>query len=238
MDSGQADIELIERFIHGRLSPEEEDDFNHRLTHDREFARKLRLRQTFPEMMIDQGEAVPPQEVVLQHEILPEHEEKRNRPPLLPVVLITVALVLTGLVLYFVFHHPDDRVEPSAGVPVKNTATTVKPAPKPVVKPVVVPPVKPPSDLYGIELKSPVNDTIIYRHEAIEFRWKLQTDTFTNLYVFAESNQKLVWWRGIKSGISGNKVPPMTFQPGKYYWFVGTRKVQQTFHIVKEIAPQ
>ena len=56
MNTELEDIDLIERFLSGNLSHKEAMEIETRLEEDHEFARKLRLRKTFPSLFKAEGQ--------------------------------------------------------------------------------------------------------------------------------------------------------------------------------------
>lgn len=232
MDTDQADIDLIERYIQGQLSPAEVMHFEFRLDDDREFGRKFRLRKTFPELMHEEGYIEPAK---TSAGTSAQKTERGSFNFIKPRFLAWVAavVIMTGVVIFLINMKtifpgersatpgPNDRNDPRIISQVKQPSQVVYPA-------AAEPSVKKP-----IELEAPADGDTLNRIGDILFRWKLETDTFTNIYIFTEINDELVWWRGIKPGIREHKVPAIYFQPGRFYWYVGTRDVKRTF-IVNE----
>lgn len=227
METDQSDIDLIERYIHGKLTPAEVDVFEHRLGEDREFARKYRLRKTFPEMMREAIETEP-EKTGIEIPAFPVERHfsfhKKNRY-LFPGA---IGIIIIGTLFYFMVMRRGGDPEMMKQIPSdeakviqqeersESTAESIR-VDSTRRKPV--------------ELNSPDDGVTFSRKDEILFTWELETDTFTNLYVFSESGHKLFWWRGIKPGIRENRVPARNFVPGKFYWYVGSKEVKRTFII-------
>ena len=227
METNQEDVDLIERYIHGKLAPDDVWAFETRLGVDREFARKYRLRKTFPEMMHDANDPVP---VTTEKELPVLYGERLDADPKKSRYLFwgAIALILLGIVIYFLTIRPDQKSTffRHLSLQKSNADIQVKQSEKPALPKEVDSTVRKP-----VELNSPDDGVTITRKDQILFTWELETDTFTNLYVYSESNHKLVWWRGIKPGIRQNKVPAINFLAGKFYWYVGNKEVKRTFVI-------
>ena len=232
MDTNQADIDLIERYLNGKLTSSEVYNFENRLGEDREFARKCRLLKTFPEMKKEAGDIEPVKTEVksVTHKI-----ERKNSNPFKPVYFVwgSIAVLIIGISLFFMITKTNRPVE---------KPVTVNPVP--LHDTPSMPPVKQPEKIIEhkslesamgkpIELKAPTDGMTFNRKDEILFSWKLETDTFTNFYVFSEINDKLVWWRGIKPGIQEYKVVAKNFKPGRFYWYVGTKEVKRTFSVIE-----
>ncbi len=232
MDTNQADIDLIERYLNGKLSSSEVFNFENRLGEDREFARKCRLLKTFPEMMREPGNIEP---VKIEVKSNTDKSERKYSNPFKPIYLVwgATAVLIIGISIFFIVTKSNRPVE---------KPVTLKPVPSTVTQ--SIPQVKQPDKITEpkrfesttgkpIELKAPTDGMTFSRKDEILFSWKLETDTFTNFYVFSELNDKLVWWRGIKPGIRENKVAAMNFKPGRFYWYVGTKEVKRTFSVIE-----
>jgi len=231
MEPDLADIDLIERYIHGKLTAAEVYSFENRLGDDREFARKYRLRKTFPEMMNESGGTEPEIRGTEAPALKTERKYSNFKKPVYLAWGGVMAVILVGMLFFFIFtqtNSPNEKSIDQRSVPVneptsgsqarqvdkdsghKDTESTIK---KPV------------------ELAAPAEGMTFSRKDDILFAWKLETDTFTNLYIFSEIHDKLVLWKGIKPGIQENKVTAQNFLPGRYYWYVGNKEVRRFFII-------
>ncbi len=232
MDTNQADIDLIERYLNGKLSSSEVYNFENRLGEDREFARKCRLLKTFPEMKKEPGNIEP---VKIEVKSVAHNIERKYSNPFKPIYLVwgAIAVLIIGFSIFFMITKTDRPVE---------KPVTVKPVP--LNDTPSMPPVKQSEKIIEpkrfestkgkpIELKAPTDGMTFNRKDEILFSWKLETDTLTNFYVFSEINDKLVWWRGIKPGIRESKVAAKNFKPGRFYWYVGTKEVKRTFTVIE-----
>ena len=85
MDTNQADIDLIERYLNGKLTSSEVYNFENRLGEDREFARKCRLLKTFPEMMREAGDIEP---VKIEEKPYTHKVERKYSNPFKPIYLV------------------------------------------------------------------------------------------------------------------------------------------------------
>ena len=258
MSTGDTDIELIERFISDKLTQTELEDFETRLEEDHEFARKFRLRKTFPSLFKAEGQ----DEIAMSATATPAEKPKKKKAHSLKtryLVLGGTILLLAMALVYFLFFW---RVSPDREVAGRKIiVTTVEktkekgnnPAPVKVAEqaqiqvkvaeqaqiPVKVAEqaktlVKPAVNVRNsIILVSPPDNMTVKRGEEVVFTWRQATDSFTNFFIISEASNKLAWWRGIRPGIREIKVPAMNFKPGRFYWYVGTREVRRTI-IIKE----
>lgn len=231
MDTDQADVDLIEKYINGKLTPGEAYSFEFRLGEDREFARKYRLRKTFPEIMHEADDVEPVKTEVTVPAIKPEREQSGILKPGY-LLWLAIAVIIAGVFVFFVVIKPNRPVEKTGSmrtIPLTDSTSTppVKQSEKTAERTGMASAIKTP-----VELKKPIDGMIFNRKDEILFSWILETDTFTNFYIFSEINDKLVWWRGIKPGIRENKVAALNFLPGRFYWFVGTKEVKRTFTII------
>ena len=258
MNTEAEDIALIERYLAGKLTPAEVFNFEYRLADDREFARKFRLIKNFPELMKEAGAvatepsvaAVPLPEKAKDAVPLPEKaknavhlpEKAKDAVPFKAVYLLWGALIVisVSIIIFFIIIKTnrswgDEDAkgtlpvnEPSAmskeqttdTISGEQTAGTLSMEQKPGIK-----------KKEPIELKTPGDGMAFNRIGDILFRWEMETDTFTNLFIYEEAGDQLVWWRGIKPGIREHKVPAIYFPPGRFYWYVGTKEVKRTFII-------
>ena len=223
MNTDQADIDLIERHLSGQLSHAEVVDFEIRLGEDHEFARKFRLRKTFPSLFKAEG----PDEIAMAVEDAPQPRirkkrvrSKKTRSLLLGVII----LLLAGILSYFLFVKINQPLQPAAEplqshVPATPTARIPE---QPIARESELNVSKP------IVLEAPAEGMIFNRSEEMLFRWKMATDTFTNFYLISEANNKLAWWRGIRPGTRECIIPANKLFPGKFYWYVGTKEFSRT----------
>lgn len=248
MKSTLTDNELIEQFLLGRLTDKEVQRFKTRLEKDREFRRKYNLIRTFPEMMSEEGREELQKQ---QAEKLERETEKhstgyshRNRI----IVLAAVAFVIiTGMVLFLLLkgvrqkqenavvteNPPEETIAASpVAAPVKDTQAAVINKPEqPVAK--VIREDEPISPSGPVVLLTPDDGKVFRRNEPVHFSWKMETDSFTRFFIFSESREKPVLWRGIRPGVREYEVPGNYLYPGKFYWFVGNRAQKKTFIIAE-----
>lgn len=129
MITDQADIELIEKFISGKLNHDELVDFETRLEEDHEFARKFRLRKAFPSLFNAKGNDLIMQVIKKEDEKeeIPEIRAGEDNPrSFRPAYIIWPALILIMAValVWFFFLRPKPGVDMVAGqtkTPVKTT---------------------------------------------------------------------------------------------------------------------
>ena len=229
MSTDQADIDLIEQYLNGKLKGTGLRDFEFRLDDDRELARKLRLRKTFPSLFKAEGTDA----IVMSTAEVPEpaiKKGKRNFINARVIVWGAIIIVLAGAFSYFILIGQDQpllKAETRPHSPVKATPEVSK-AQLPVSRTRPEPAI---TVHQPVELDTPPDNKVFSRKEEILFRWKQETDSFTNFYIFSEDNRKLAWWRGIRPGIREYKVAARNFKPGKFYWYVGTKKNRRSIII-------
>jgi hypothetical protein len=248
-----ADIDLIERYLAGKLSPSEKMDFEFRLEDDRELARKLRMRQNFPSLFKAEGsDAI---EMELNQELTSGGAASAGRKALKWILPALLVMLIAGVTVYFIFAPEsisDTRKKPAPVVkersktppePRKQVATVLTPkdmirpgTPEPTVTPTVntvAPENKPVSSGKGpVELLTPANRTEVLRGQEIVFQWKMATDSFTNFYLYS-AGHKLAIWRGIPPGIRQIKLDAAKFKPGEFYWYIGNKNYRRTL-IIRE----
>ena len=239
MNTDTEDIALIERYLAGKLTPAEVFNFEYRLDDDREFARKFRLIKSFPGLMKEADAAATEPSVAAVP--IPEKVRDHN-VPFKAVYLLWGALIVisVSVLIFFIIiktnrSRGDEEVqgtlpvnEPSAISKGQTTNTISREQPADTISGEQ----KPESKMKKpVELKTPDDGMAFNRIGDILFRWELETDTFTNIYIYEEAGDQLIWWRGIKPGIREHKVPAIYFPPGRFYWYVGTKEVKRTFII-------
>ena len=230
MSQKKSDLERIESYLNGSMTPAEMREFEYALEDDRELARKFRLRQSFPSIFHAEGE----DEIIISITDTPEQNfgRKKRHSNTSYFVWIALFLVFAGLVIVFLFLTKNGNGKETREKDLTATDTsreiTIQQKPETRVQPEKIMPVSLP-----VELLSPADSMVVSRGEELIFRWKIQNDTFTNFYIISEPGHKLAWWRGIRPGISEYKVEARNFRPGKFYWYVGDKKVRRTL-IVKE----
>ncbi|MEI6885318.1 MAG: hypothetical protein WCO02_12570 [Bacteroidota bacterium] len=262
MDKEEQDINLIEKFLKGELTHNEAVDFETRVDEDHEFARKLRLRKTFPSLFNAQGHDA----IVMDVDAKPEEAEpvrKVRKPVSRRLLWLVVALVLLAaggfVAFYFILpltwssKHPAIQVKPSSLTSANKKNLQLKPAPPssavnkqaaiPVTAAQTTTPIQTPKTEVkpqpagrpqAVELILPIDNEVVSRGQDVVFRWKLQTDTFTNFYLISSANNKLAWWRGVKPGVRELTIPAINFKPGNFYWYVGRKEFRRTL-IVADI---
>jgi len=243
MKTAGTDIELIEKYLKGKLKPDEAKDFGERLENDREFARKFRLRKSFPSLFNAEGEDEIAQIIQKAQEDVGE-KDKTHFPGVTYIVLGIIVLV-AGVLIWFIVTRTaptgqkSENLKPVAKnvekLPVRQPALSkpIPAIPEPQAPEKTLSPAPAVTANMPIELETPADNMTIKRGEEILFRWKQKTDSFTNLYIISESSHKLAWWRGIRPGIREMKIPAANFKPGRFYWYVGTRVIRRTLVITQ-----
>jgi len=107
MSTEETDLDLIERFIGGKLSRTELEDFETRMEEDHEFARKFRLRKTFPSLFKAEG----PDAIAMTPAAVPAEIPKKQKPHssksryfVIPGIFLLIALALA--MVYFLLFRP------------------------------------------------------------------------------------------------------------------------------------
>lgn len=234
------DNALIEHYLLGKLSDAEIRAFKIRLDNDREFARKFRLMQMFPEMMSPEAKQEYDEKNVKQEE--PVKPKVHHTPPSVPTKWIWLSVTLFTLMVIgaIIWVLPKSTPKPESTTP----PTVLKDSSKPVLSTITLPEKK--ADSVGkpqvekkviepqkeaIELVRPTPGSLLKRSDEVVFQWIQVVDTFTRLYVYNTATDKLVLWRGIRPGIRELRVPANTFYPGTFYWYVGRNDSRRTFQI-------
>jgi hypothetical protein len=233
------DIELIERYLLGKMTDADKRSFENRLYDDRELARKLRLIRTFPEMMSEQGRIEFEKNRVEASAKAVKKKSFRFPKPRYILWTAFSAIALTGIALVFMWiGHRKENIIRKENVAqkenIKTEVATIKdtagvmPRNQPEMKkiPEVLNAVQ-----KAIELLTPAEGMNFSGKEAILFKWIQKTDTFTRFYIVSELNDQVVFWRGIRPGVREYKVPVNYLYPGTYYWYVGRKEVKHTFTV-------
>jgi hypothetical protein len=244
--SNLTDNDLIERYLLGKLTREEIRRVEIRLDDDREFARKLRLLTTFPEMMSEPARLEYEKQKAEAEVPVVKKKSFLLRKPKYLIWSGVLLFILIGIALVFFFikqgHHREKVVLEENVTKKENIVNPVVPPPKDsvaVTTPVTQPEKKETREITSgsgqnaIELLNPANGMKFSRKEMILFNWAQRTDSFTRLYIFSEYNDQVIFWRGIRLGIREYKVPGSYLFPGKYYWYVGTKKEMHKFIITE-----
>lgn len=243
MGSETEDIELIERYLEGKLDHQELRDFNRRLDEDREFARKVRIRQTFPTLVTEPADNRSLTPDTGTNSQAPASGTRKFIRIILSIIGALLVVVLTGFIFLFsskkIPNNPSESLrqlweksEPSLtgrDSVLKNPAVAQPFVPEPRTSDTARP-----TSLYrtnAIELVVPEHEQTFSRNEAILFQWEQSTDSSTNFYIVSVSGKKIYYWKGIKPGIHEYLLPARTFIPGRYDWFVGTRANKRSFII-------
>lgn len=238
MESDKSDLDLIERYLNGDLSAQDIDLVERRIEDDREFARKLRLRKTFPNVM-KPGEDGTSNQPGLQ-DFSWEFDFKSRRHISWKRVLVITMLVIPGILFtYFFVSEPPtpSSTSPEVVAAPENDPVQIPPHTDSTHTVVVAPPIHTLVDSVANSTKAPFilvspNDgALIDRTAEISFRWQQIPDSITHIYIISESTQTIIWWRAVKSGVREFRVPAHHFRAGKYRWYVGMKKTMRSFSI-------
>lgn len=255
MKTDPVDIDLIERFLKGQLSHEEAMDFETRLEEDHEFARKLRLRKTFPSLFKAEGQ----DEITMEIEETPEepfpvNKVKRSGSRRGFWVIVVMLLIAAAGFLAVWFARSSRQQAGQARVTVKaegkpseklktgeqkqavklsaeGISAQANPAQVQGLAPVKAAETPAPAVRRPIELLLPADSEVVSRGQDVVFKWRQQTDSFTNFYLISEAGNKLAWWRGIKPGVREITIPAINFKTGKFFWYVGSKQYRHTLII-------
>lgn len=259
MESDKSDLDLIERYLNGSLSAHEIDLVERRIEDDREFARKLRLRKTFPHVM-KPGEVDKENQPGLQDFSWEFDLKSRRNIHWKGILLLTLLVIPAILFTYFYVTDPPEAADepkevsiapahdPVTALPVANTSEpsgniqtsqTNQPS-----QPSQTSQTSQPSQTSQTQidntinasgepfiLVSPNDGALIDRTGEISFRWQQIPDSITHIYIIAESTQNVIWWRAVRTGIREFNVPASHFRAGKYRWYVGMKKTMRSFSI-------
>ena len=235
MDADQNDIDLIENYLLGKLTEAEVRIVETRIDDDHEFARKYRLRKTFPSMMSEAGKREYDKKMAALP--VPETEVKRfHLPKMRSWAWALLGIIVIGTVLLFFILKPSGKevVEAKVDVaPVKEAPKVLKPGEPEKIT--ALPSVDKPfaSATEPIELLNPADGRNFSRTGDILFNWKQETDSFTRFFIYAETRDQLILWRGIRPGVRQYTVKATDLSPGKFYWFVGTKELKRTFVVTE-----
>ena len=237
------DIDLIERYLLGKMTDADIRSFEARLGNDRELARKFRLITTFPEMMSDTGRLEYEKKLVEAAEPVVKKKPfrvQRRRYFIWAAVSFTVIIAIALLLIFKESDQQKTNIVREENVVrkeniVKDTAAPVKDTP--AVTPQLRPVKKEIREVAGnkgqkaIELLTPADGMKFSRKEVIMFNWTQKTDSFTRFYIISIPHDQVLYWRCVRPGIREYKVPGSYLFPGVYYWYVGRKEDKRTFII-------
>jgi hypothetical protein len=248
MSFDPADNDLIEKYLLGKLDDREIAAFNYRLGEDREFARKFRLIKTFPEMMSEAGRIEFEKKLSQAVERVMDVKTNRSGKKLLLIWGSVSVIGVAGIILLIFFLSKNRTEQPSAReqhpvpegtavktIPAKARKDTIatavqsssQPGEKEMIKGTAI------ADQKKAGPASPDGGTKFSRKEMILFQWTQKSDTFTRLYIYTETGDNLMLWRGIMPGIQEYKIPGSYLMPGKFYWCVGKKENRHSFVVIE-----
>lgn len=246
MSNVPSDNDLIEGYLLGKLTDAEIRSFHDRLGVDREFARKFRLLKTFPEMMSHTARIDYEKKLAEAAKPLTKKRSFRFLKSRYILWGTISCIIFIGIVLLFIFLRQDhktgnivpkennirkaDIVRPEVAH-VRDTQVVWQPQRQQKENKVTREEITRETVQKAIELLSPSEGMKFSGKEMILFTWKQKTDTFTRFYIVSEFHEKVVFWRGIRPGIREYKIPAGSLYPGKYYWYIGTKKEMHSFLI-------
>jgi hypothetical protein len=238
------DLDLIERYLLGKMTDQEIRDFETRLDDDRELRRKLRLIRTFPEMMSEKGRIEYGKN--LAKATAKVVKKKPFRYPKRRYLLWTAVLFLlcVSVAIFFIFkgtaRQDENAVQKENTVPISNSKSEagavkdtagLKPQLQPEAQETSVETID--ATRKAIELLKPADGMKFTRKDIIVFDWTQKTDSFTRFFIVSELHDQVVFWRGIRLGIREYKVQGDYLYPGVYYWYVGTKEERRTFIVTE-----
>lgn len=236
MDQDATDLALIERKLQGLLSTNEEMDFEDRLVADHEFARKYRLRQSFPSLFHADGPDVIGQHADAPLAPAPGNPSSHTGRKLIVALLL---VVLAGFLIYTGWRllgsggdKPAQQPPPAKKAIIAPAIDSIADKPDQKVQENSSTALAPPDSFSApILLDAPGENIAFSRSDEIHFRWQMETDSFTNFYILKVPDGKMVWWRGIRPGIREYILPPVKLSTGEYYWYVGQKKYGRKLQI-------
>jgi len=239
------DLDLIEKYLLGKMNEPEIRNFELRLEDDRELRRKLRLIRSFPEMMSEAGRTEYENNQSRATEKPVKKKKSFRYPKRIYLAGASVAAIILIAILLFVYTGTDSEndtvVKEKNGTTSETPVSAITTARKdtvvgssvqtPVKKEILDVPVQ--EEQKTIELLKPAEGMKFSKKDILLFNWAQKTDTFTRFYIVSELHDQVVFWRGIRPGIREYKVPGDYLFPGTYYWFVGTKSVKRTFIVTE-----
>ncbi|MEI6899587.1 MAG: hypothetical protein WCL00_06905 [Bacteroidota bacterium] len=250
------DNSLIEKYILGKLNETEKNTYEERLQTDREFARKTRLIQTFPEMMSQS--AKKEYDLQKEKEAEPKKKERNSSLPKKSMIYGMVGIFILVILFFIVFMWKRQENTPVEASSLPKTESAKSSAVKQVVNPqpttvvttphaTALPETKPqevkPAEIKpeiktavplpngSIQLLSPADGLAFTKNDEILFKWVQPVDSFTRLCVCSETSNTVVLWRGIRPGTREFRIAGKNFFAGNFYWYVGTTKVKRRFSV-------
>ena len=226
------DIDLIERYLDGDFTLEEQKSFNIRLTDDREFKDLVETRKESNELWFKARVYSTIKEDVNRIHKQGSAQEK-NILRLVPSFvaqhkyysIAAIGLFLTGLVATLLF-----IVKPSQQINLADNARNkIYQIQKSKEQPA-----KAKLEIYHfglVVLLKPEDGMFVSSKKTILFQWKYNGNSPVS-FTISDTQKNSIYIKAISFSDSALLLPSGTLKPGTYKWFIGDQKIQRTI-IVK-----
>lgn len=222
------DIELVERFLEGKLDDKELAEFQEKKKQDPEFARFVKVHKMIGDAWISAAHYQKSKRWV--NETISDHL-KRSPVRIRRNMYFSLAALVLALLSIFIIMKFSSRNTDDIPVIASDTTTTQ------VELEMNVPPEHKASldTLYAEPiLISPVSDTVFSQNDSLPFTWQPSGTLFRILYIKLIENDSIVLTHELESGQGKLVLPPGKFGSGSYIWYLDIPVVKSHFKIVEE----
>jgi hypothetical protein len=228
------DIDLIEKYLDGELTLEEQQSFNKRMNDDPEFKKLTGARKEIHELWLKARnfDAVK-EEVRRIHQEGSDREKNllRIAPGLfsqrISYAIAASVLLLAGILSVFLIINKASRPTTIAG----NDKNKMYQVQKQKVQPD-----KGKMEIYNrgsskIVLIKPDEGAVLSEQKDILFQWKYTDDSVTHFTILKGSDNSLAFTKIISSPDSTFLMPAGTLNPGVYTWSIRDQKIKRSFKV-------
>lgn len=230
------DLNLIEKYLDGELTPEEEHSFNQRITEDHGFKDLLTARKEIREVWYRARNIETTKEEVrsiYQEGAVQEKNIFRIIPDFISTyryyAIAASVVLITGILSVLLLINKNSKnteiakneknktyqVQQERELSVKGKLGIYKPESRQIV------------------LLSPDSEAVISTQKTILFKWIYKNDTDTHITILKKGINFPVLSEKISSSQTSILLPAGKLKPGVYTWFIGDNRITRTF-IIKE----
>jgi len=226
------DIDFIERYLDGELTPEEQQSFNKRMIDDQEFKELVEARKESSELWVKARTYAAIKEDVKRIHSKGLEEEKislRTIPAFISqykyYAIAASGLLLIGVIAALIFIvNPNKQNTLSDND--KNKLYQVQNAIDQMVKGKMET-----VNEKAIVLLKPDSGAIMSAQKDILFQWKYKNDSPVEFVISNENSNTKVFTKKIDPLENSLLIPAGTLMPGVYSWYITVQKIKRTFTV-------
>jgi len=226
------DIDLIERYLDGELTFEEQQSFDKRMIDDPVFKDLVGARKESSELWLKARTYYTVKEEVnrihkmkFSHKknilrIVPSYLTQHKYYSIAAIGILLIALI--AALLFIVRPSQKFKIADNDRNKIYDVRKAIKPAEKGEIK------------IYKYDLNNllkPDNGEVISRNKVIRFEWRCFDNSDRYLFITKRGEELPVFSRLILCPKSFMLLPAGTLKPGVYTWYVTDEKFQRTFTI-------